>query len=208
MKTPKFSELQGEDSLIIKQESNGIGLMGGSYIIISVPKSIMRNYKISTASGSLHFNVPSEDASLYTASGSINVNSVVETLKVKTSSGSIKIYEGGNSIDAKTESGSIKIYQPYQEITAKTSSGSIKLTVNSDSKEVNAKTSSGSIKIRQQDKVNYSMKYDTNSGSVKDDYLGITYDHSGKIEQPNSVLSIDAKTNSGSIKLIEWNDNY
>lgn len=162
----------------------------GSRIVIRVPKNDTLSYNTKTVSGSISLNAKSKDADLETVSGSI------------------KVYLGGESIAANTTSGSVKIQQPFKNIDLSTVSGSIKAVTDKNTKVVSADTTSGSVKISLPSDCDYTLNYSTTSGSVRDDYHGISFDKRGSTTYGNkdNAMTISASTVSGSISLTDLGD--
>ncbi|HHX60249.1 MAG TPA: DUF4097 domain-containing protein [Epulopiscium sp.] len=156
-------------------------------IIIEVPRGSVLEYDLGNVSGNINHNAVSRG-----------------TLRAETISGSIKIYQRGEKVSAESVSGSVRIYAPYEEARGESVSGSISLIANQDSKEVSGFSVSGSIKIQLEKVLGYEMDYSTTSGSVKDTYSNIDYSKSGKSENGDSSLKINAVSVSGSIKLTDW----
>lgn len=162
----------------------------GSRIVIRVPKSDKLSYYINSTSGSISLNAKSLGASL------------------KTVSGYIKVYSGGGSIFAATTSGSVKVLGPFENLDLSTVSGSIKAVSDENTKAVSAETTSGSIKISLPSECSYTMSYSTQSGSIRDDYHGISFDKRGNTTygSKDNAMQIKASTVSGSIKLCDFSD--
>lgn len=176
-------------TLQISEQGVIIGLhLGGGRIVVQVPRGSKLPYALSSVSGSIHLDAVSTTAKLHSISGSL------------------KAYQAGGKLIADTTSGSIKLYKPFVSIDAQSTSGSIKAAANAETEKMLARSVSGSVKLALRDVPGYQLTYRSVSGSVKDEYHGISYGKSGSAPWGDGSLVIDAKTTSGSIKLTDWDD--
>lgn len=156
-------------------------------IVVEVPRGSNLEYRINSVSGDINHDAPSKGQ-----------------LKAKTVSGEINIHQGGEKVSAESVSGSIQIYSAFEEVKIDTISGSISMTANKDSEEMTGSSVSGSIKLKLDKVAGYEMDYSTVSSSVQDSYANTNYSRSGRATNGDESLSINLKSVSGSISLIDW----
>lgn len=176
-------------TLTIKQEQHTPGLtLGGGRVVIKVPKGSALDY------------------SLVSASGSTALDAMCKNADVTSVSGSVKVSGGGETLSVASTSGSVKVSKPFKTIDVDSVSGSIKVAANKTSDSLALNSTSGSVKIMLMDNIGYTMRFGTTSGSVKDEYSGVSYRKNGSADWGDKSLSITAETVSGSIKLCDWDD--
>ena len=176
-------------TLTVKQEQHTPGItLGGGRVVIRVPKGSVLDYSLVSASGSVALDARCKSAAVTSVSGSVKVSSGGETLAIASTSGSVKVPE------------------PFKTVDIASVSGSIKVAADKASESLALKSTSGSIKIMLIGDIGYTMNFGTTSGSVKDEYRGVSYRKNGSADWGDKSLGITAETTSGSIKLCDWDD--
>lgn len=158
-------------------------------------------------SGKVVIKVPSqliEEMILETVSGSINVDALAEDIKASSVSGSVRVSGQGNRLVASSVSGSVRNLGDFETVEARSTSGSVRTTATKRTNTLELQSVSGSIRISLAEGVGYDMNYSSISGSVKDEYQGISYKGVGECTYGNKQVRIHAGTTSGSIRLTNW----
>lgn len=177
-----------EGRLQILETGGASSWLGAARLLLQVPQDSVLSYTLRTSSGSIRLDAPSCHAELHTRSGSV------------------KVRRGGGTLEAETVSGSVKVWEPFHSLRLQTSSGSIKAAAGGETEEVSLTSSSGSIKLCLEGTDGYELQYHTAGGSVKDEYLDLSYPKSGSVTRGGGIPRIRAESRSGSIKLTDWQD--
>ena len=137
-------------------------------------------------------------------SGDINIRNIEKNVNVEAKSGDIKIRNIAGSIKAKTNSGDINILKVKKNVKVEAKSGDIKIQNITGS--VKAKTNSGDIALNN---VSGGLEARTNSGDIKGIFKSTKTSKkvnlkttSGDVSArfpKNSIIAVDAETNSGKI---------
>lgn len=175
---------QSGSALTVTEQSQGVFSAGR--IVLWVPAGDLLNYQIRTSSGSVRLEMPSQET------------------EITTTSGSVKVYESGEQLTVSTKTGSVKVYEPFQEQSLESKTGSIKSTLDETSTQCRAETNTGSIKLALRDVTGYTFTYDVSAGSVKDEYHDISYDKQGVSTWGDGSLMLEADSDTGSVKLCDW----
>lgn len=122
-----------------------------------------------------------------------------------TVSGSIKVYVGGGDLSARCTTGSVKVYEPFETLDAETTTGSVKVTADAATTQCRLVSTTGSIKVALEDVTGYTMTASSKTGSVKDEYHGLSYERtvSGAV-WGDGAMNVEAKATTGSIKFTDW----
>ncbi|MCK5582470.1 MAG: DUF4097 family beta strand repeat protein [Elusimicrobiales bacterium] len=137
-------------------------------------------------------------------SGDINIRNIEKNVNVEAKSGDIKIRNIAGSMEAKTNSGDINILKVKKNVKVEAKSGDIKIQNITGS--VKAKTNSGDIALNN---VSGGLEARTNSGDIKGIFKSTKTSKkvnlkttSGDVSArfpKNSIITVDAETNSGKI---------
>ena len=125
--------------------------------------------------------------------------------QLDTVSGSIKVYVGGGDLTARCTTGSVKVYEPFETLDVETTTGSVKVTADDATTRCHLTSTTGSIKVALEDVTGYTMTASSKTGSVKDEYHGLSYERtvSGAV-WGDGTMDVEAKATTGSIKLTDW----
>ncbi|MDO4566853.1 MAG: DUF4097 family beta strand repeat-containing protein [Oscillospiraceae bacterium] len=187
-----FSSLSGsaaplytlEDGVLSISEKPSVGIKPDGKLILSLPRGLEPNIDIDSASGSVSVKAPGSE------------------LDIDTTSGSIKISAGGRSLKAASVSGSITIDACFETQELESVSGSIKTRLDRGTRSIDAESASGSLRISVSDAAPYTLDFESISGSVRDEYSGMSFGSTASWGGGGTAVS--AETISGSIRLCDW----
>ena len=203
----------GETEVEIRRVGLGLGAndapqvkLEGGALEITQPRTL---FSFSTVGYAVSIRVPADslmDYELRSVSGSVRLYAPGGKVFAKTTSGSIRVGGSAADVQAESVSGGIRLYgdERTRRMRADNTSGSIKVAAGENAESIHTQSISGSIKISIPKTLGYTLDYKSVSGSVKDEYRGISYERHGVATQGDGQAAITAHNTSGSIKLTDW----
>lgn len=138
-------------------------------IEIAVPKNLCPQVSVETASGDVRVAIDTNTLHIASASGDAEIfGSCGDRLTVSQTSGEIKLSASAKEMLLSSVSGDMELQAETEKLEAKSVSGDIDLSVSESSKTVSAHTTSGDITASIGAVNDYSVSFESVSGSFND----------------------------------------
>ena len=200
--------------LVKSQRINGFifhPFMGGKKeIVIFIPKDCLSDetqINLTSASGSIRIkDLIANTINTNAASGSLHITDCfAERLNLEAASGSLHV-EGGkyDFIQSEVASGSTNINSSFNKIRLEGASGSMKIQTSTPiTQDSSIEVVSGSITMKLPRNSDYTIDFETMSGSFKDELAGFSGSRNGHYSKGSGSPKIKISSVSGSIRITE-----